>query len=557
LGPLKTLLQRVDQAVVRFLRLLPLLGLLAALAVPAAAPAAEVGLNINGGLASGTPQNFDQLTQTGAKWARHFVYYDDAALPALDNIVAQEDARGVKTLFVVAGASRQAPSDPQKYADFVGGMASRFKGHLEAIEIWNEQDEGHFWSGGPNPVKYVDLLQRSYTAIKAGDPHVKVVFGPTVGHNYGFLEQAYAAGAKGYFDVMAAHTDTACLVDSPTKYYRDGNRIGRYVFLGYRELRATMLAQGDDKPIWLTEIGWSAAQHSCETGMWAGQKLAGVTEAEQAQYLKEAYHCLAADPYVQVAMWFNNRDLVGDGKMNNMYGLKRVDGSTRPAFDAFADVALHGDRLTGPCGDFGAPTVQILSPTASTVIGTGEALPVKVTTPDKDVLRIMLEVKGAMKIRSFTNGGQPLGSGSALGIKWQGVKRLPFGTHTLVATAIDAQGNKGTAEIKFRKVNPAKLSSQSTRFPQLRLLGSGRKRALSGQVKAKLPFSVPGKVLVEWQNRRGGKWKKIHGSAYNASKPFKFKQTLKYKGTWRVRVKYAGKRPFRSSVSRWVTFEVR
>ena len=44
---------------------------------------------------------------------------------------------------------------------------------------------------------------------------------------------------------------------------------------------------------------------------------------------------------------------------------------------------------------------------------------------------------------------------------------------------------------------------------------------------------------------------------WQGNKPFKFKQRLKYKGRWRVRVKYAGKKPFRSSASRWVTFKVK
>src|ERR1700710_2799552 len=95
---------RSIQRVVRYLRLLPLLGLLAALALPAAAPAAEVGLNVNGGAASGTPENFTQLTDLGAKWARHFMYYDDALPESYDGTVAKEDARGVKTLLVVAAA---------------------------------------------------------------------------------------------------------------------------------------------------------------------------------------------------------------------------------------------------------------------------------------------------------------------------------------------------------------------------------------------------------------------------------------------------------------------
>jgi hypothetical protein len=542
---------------VRSRRLLPLLGLVAGLLIPATtASAADVGLNINGGAASGAPENFAQLTEVGAKWARHFVHYDNAAPAAYDDIVAQEDARGVKTLFVVTAASHQPPANPQAYADYVGSLAARFRGRLEAIEVWNEEDEGHFWAGGANPAAYVNLLQRSYSAIKAADPNVKVVFGPTVGHNYNFLSAAYRAGAKGYFDVMAAHTDTACLVNSPTDYYRDGDRIGRYVFLGYRELRATMLANGDDKPIWLTEIGWSAAQHLCESGQWAGQKLAGVSEAQQAQFAREAFHCLAQDPYVQVAMWFNNRDLSGDGKMNNMYGLARFDGSRRPVYDVLADIGRHGDTLTGPCGDFGAPTVQILSPAAKTMIGLNDPLPLSVTTPDTDVLRIMLEVKGLSKIRSFTRGGQPLASGSALKLRWMGAKRLKPGRYTIVATAIDGQGNRGTSSVSFTKVNPAKLKSQATKFPRLRLLGKGRKRTLTGQLKSRLPFTISGRVTVEWQNRRKGKWKKIHGGAYNAGKPFKFKQTLKYRGKWRVRVRYQGKRPFKSSRSKWLVFKV-
>jgi hypothetical protein len=68
---------------------------------------------------------------------------------------------------------------------------------------------------------------------------------------------------------------------------------------------------------------------------------------------------------------------------------------------------------------------------------------------------------------------------------------------------------------------------------------------------------VTGKVKVEWQNKRKGKWKKIHAGTQNANKPFKFKQNLKYKGNWRVRATYTGKRPFKSSKSKWIAFKVK
>ena len=50
-----------------------------------------------------------------------------------------------------------------------------------------------------------------------------------------------------------------------------------------------MVRNGDGaKPIWMTEIGWntsSTAPHSCRDGAGAGAKAAGVTLAQQAEYL--------------------------------------------------------------------------------------------------------------------------------------------------------------------------------------------------------------------------------------------------------------------------------
>ena len=100
-------------------RFLLLLGVLAALLVPSSALAAEPGLNINGGAASGVAENFDQLSDTGAKWARHFLYWDnmdESGLREFDRIVAEEDRRGVKTLLTVAGTGGQPPADHQRYA---------------------------------------------------------------------------------------------------------------------------------------------------------------------------------------------------------------------------------------------------------------------------------------------------------------------------------------------------------------------------------------------------------------------------------------------------------
>lgn len=543
-------------------RLLSLLCAAAALTVPAAsASAAEPGLDLTGA-SPASATDFDQLSDLGARWARHAIQWEDLSdyrLGQFADTFAEEDRRGVKTLLMVNSASSSPPADPQAYADAVAKLAQRFSGSLEAIEIWNEPDEAEFWAGGPQVDRYVDLLKRSYTAIKAVNPGMTVVFGPMTGGNADFLQAAYQHGAKGHFDAVAAHTDTACLIDAPSSYYREDNgRIARFSFLGYRALHDVMVANGDAKPIWLTEIGWSTTGEMCGRGMWAGQKRAGVSEADQARFLLEAFHCLRETPYVQVAMWFRHRDPQPGANEMNAYGLLRHDGSRRPAYGAFQQYARFGDRLTGVCGDFVAPKVQIAAPTAGAVIGAGEPLPIKATSTDGDVLRMTLQIKGAAKeIRNYTNHGQPLDARAGVGLSWMGAKKLGYGTHTLVVTAKDRQGNVGHAEVTFRKIDPRRLASQATTAKGLKLLGKGRKRTLVGQVRSTLRFKLGGKVLVEWQNRRKGSWKKIHGAAYNASKPFRFQQKLKYKGQWRVRVRYVGQKPFKSSTSRWLKFRVK
>ena len=54
-----------------------------------------------------------------------------------------------------------------------------------------------------------------------------MLLGPLTGNNYNFLGQIYAAGAGGSFDAAAVHTDTACLVDPPSSFYRDGGNVAR------------------------------------------------------------------------------------------------------------------------------------------------------------------------------------------------------------------------------------------------------------------------------------------------------------------------------------------
>jgi hypothetical protein len=535
------------------------IALLALAAAPVASPAAELGVNVNGAVTGGTPENFKDLSDTGAKWARHFVFWDDLddkGIRIYEAMAANEERLGVKTLFTVASARGQQPGDKQAYADFVGRLATRTQGLVDAFEIWNEADEGLFWNGGPQPAAYVDLLKRSYAAIKAADSKAIVVFSPTVGNNFGYVQDAYAAGAKGNFDAMAVHTDTACLDQPPSAYYREEDgRLGRFTFLAYREVHNVMVANGDDKPIWMTEFGWSAAQHTCEFGSGAGKKPAGVPEADQAKYLLAAMNCMERDPFVQVAMWFNNRDLVDDKKMANMYGLRRFDGAARPAFDAFKTWNGGGGRSSEECGDFSGPAVRILEPATDAVVPPNSPLYIRAQSGAGDLSRIRFRVPNTQFAELRSMAPEPNGAAE---ITWEEAARLAPGKYTLEVVAFDHSGNPGEpATIQFEKISPSAPFGGllAAKFAGVKMKGRGLSRTISAP---QLQGILGGALRVEWLRKtkvgKRFKWIRYHAKTVVARRPIFFKQKLRRSGLWRVRLVYLGKPPVRKTFTCWLQF---
>jgi hypothetical protein len=554
---------------------------LLSLTVPVGAPAAEPGLNVPGADSGGSDEAMAMLRDTGARWARHFLEwdrfepsrgsFDTALIGAYQRTMDREAAVGANTILTVVRSPSWAsgsadpnspPADPKDFAAFIGRIAREFAGRVEVIEIWNEQDEAIFWAGAVSAARYADLLKAAYPAVKAADPSIRVAFGPTTGNNYAYLQQAYDAGAKGSFDAVSVHTDTSCSITSPNEFYREGGRIARFSFLGYREVRATMLANGDDKPIFMSELGWSTTTTTCERGAWAGQKAAGVSEAKQALFLEQAYHCLKEDPYVELALWFEAKDRSAADTELTRYGLRRADGTNKPAYAAFKSFHTSGDPLTGACGDFTAPTIRVFTPTPGWQVY--DKLVLRADTLDRDVARMSFFVDGQL-VENFT-------PNLAVGEKtrdyvrfpalrdWQGVRSLSFGAHALTVVAKDSSGNESEKTVPFTRVNPVTLPWRSTRFRDLRFrrLKAARTYTYGGHlVSPGVDFGVSGKVRITWENRRKGRFTRIHGGTQDANEPFLFRQRLKYRGTWRVRLTYRATKPYRSSVTRWRTFRVR
>jgi polysaccharide biosynthesis protein PslG len=247
----------------------------------------------------------------------------------------------------VAGAAADMQGDPwalsfcppdevEAFATFAATVVARYPEVLY-WEIWNEPNTTNFWRPSPDPVRYVELLRRSYTAIKAANPKAVVVLGglsPGTGIGQGntmsavsFLEAVYQNGGKNYFDVVGFHPYNGGV--SPDLYLADYVNSVHDVMTQYED---------GNKEVWVTEIGW-----------FVGTQAEALSEAEQADYLSRAFTILYNLEFVERVYWYNLKDYANQAPVNPPapsvcgpsagppvdYGLFRFDGSARPAAGAF------------------------------------------------------------------------------------------------------------------------------------------------------------------------------------------------------------------------------
>jgi len=233
-----------------------------------------------------TQADLDAMAAAGMTYVRFDVSWKNSEptrgsysyLSKLDGILDAITARGMAHTITVletpgwanGGAGTMAPpTNPQDYASFMGMLARHTAARPDMVwEIWNEQNDAHFWTTGPNAGQYAAMLKASYAAIKANDPDATVLVGGIVFNDIPFFEALYAAGAGSSFDGVAIHpyTGTRSPADTSSPWFSFAGSVPQFT----RVLDAH--GQGS-KPIYITEMGWSTGD---------------VSDATRATYLKDA-----------------------------------------------------------------------------------------------------------------------------------------------------------------------------------------------------------------------------------------------------------------------------
>jgi hypothetical protein len=234
-----------------------------------------------------------------------------------DRMLDQIDSHGLKVIVRLgsqpAWASRtplpgiSPPDTMQDFYDYVFAVASRYRGRVEAYQIWNEPNLAREWGDRPpNPAEYTELLKTGYRAVKAADPQAIVIsagLAPTTRHDAAampdiyFIQGMYEAGAAPYFDALGVHaagyksppeTDPAEVAADPKLTNGDSapaelRRV--YSFRHVEDIRTIMVRNGDAaKKVIILEFGWTVDPRPNSPYRWHA-----VTPEQQDKYLQRAY----------------------------------------------------------------------------------------------------------------------------------------------------------------------------------------------------------------------------------------------------------------------------
>ena len=293
--------------------------------------------------------------------------YERWYLDRLDALVEKADEHGVDLLLTVTDSpcwassappslkqgcdgewwdrevQRYAPVDAGDYADALAFLVRRYGDRVAGWEIWNEPNSDTYFKSDDQPADYARIVRAAYPAAKAADRSATVIAGALAEAPPGFVEELFRHGIGGHFDAFSVHPYAGDA--SPHDPLTDGwvkNSFSR----GVPAVREVLLRHGEDKPIWLTEFGWSTSTIR-DSEPWRN----GVDERTQALYTEQALVKIREWPYVPVAIVYELKDESDDrGDRNSNFGLLRHDGTPKPAYDAFrrAALALEGTIAADP-----------------------------------------------------------------------------------------------------------------------------------------------------------------------------------------------------------------
>jgi hypothetical protein len=363
--------------------------------------------------------------------------YSNWYLGRIDTVVNEAHARGLKVLFTFwetpcwassapaslkqscagawwdRGVQRYAPNHASDYADALAFLAARYGSKVAAWEIWNEPNSADYLKADDPVSAYADLVKAAYGPAKAASPTSTIVAGSLMWADFDFTDKLFQKGISGHFDAFSIHpySDDRSPLDPGLDQWMRGSFLR-----GVPAVHAVQQRYGNDKPLWLTEFGWSTnSVRNSEN--W----LNGVDDAQQARFVSQALAQIRSWSYVDVAIYFGLLDTGGDKSSTiDNFGLMHQDGTAKPAYaafrsgaDALGSAPSSSSSDSAPSSGSSAPPLTISVSVTPPKPAANPAPAATTTTPAKAVTKRHKRVR-AVTIHTKVRSGSAVRSLHAL-----------------------------------------------------------------------------------------------------------------------------------------------
>lgn len=184
-------------------------------------------------------------------WRRFDFYVNTAQANGNDPIIY---TMGIPPAWATAdGSTTAAPVDINDWRNYVQTVATRYKGKIHYWELWNETDQGVFYTGSVDQM--YQLTVAANQILKTVDP-TNVVLSPNITtYGLGWLDRFLTLGGGQYVDIISWHRYSSYQpeLDLPLV---DG-------------LKSVMNQHGISKPIWNTEGATAGTPPSSDQALGA------------------------------------------------------------------------------------------------------------------------------------------------------------------------------------------------------------------------------------------------------------------------------------------------
>src|ERR671932_2233084 len=239
---------------------------------------------------------------------------------------------------VPAGLDQPWNSPANHWGAFVHRIVAQYRGRVDSWIIWNEPDryngaQNLYYNWHGSIQDYYLLMKTAYLAAHDANPGCTVVMS---GLTYWWdKEQGREQWLQSYLDLAAQDPTAAAHNDyfdvANTHLY--ANPLNAYA--QPMVFRRILQAHGGDKPVWISE---SNEITTGDPGVPTGGAFRATLD-QQANFVIEdlALALASGAPRVEI---YKMRDGASEGN-GELYGLVRNDGSTRPAYRAYAVAATY------------------------------------------------------------------------------------------------------------------------------------------------------------------------------------------------------------------------